>query len=605
MFEFERKKSEILSRIDVVDLVSEHMTLKRSGRRWIGLCPFHEEKTPSFTVSPDRGSFKCFGCGKGGDVFTFVQFRENVPFMEAMRMLADRAGVTLDTQPPQARRETGRAEMIRVNAWAVEVFRRRLLDASLGKTARDYVRGRKIADEIAERFQLGLAGGGSNELITAARKEGLDADLLEAADLIRRGDEGRSYDTFRDRLMFPIRDATGRVIGFGGRTLVDDRAKYLNTRQNALFDKGRNLYGLDQARDAATSAGRFVVVEGYTDCLACHQAGFTNAVATLGTAMTDAQVALMRRYAEEVVLLFDSDEAGDAAAERAVRVALPQCVTVKLARLPDGKDPGEFFETHEPSEFSDVLNAAVDALEFSWRNTLRRYQGEHSDGRRREAVADFLRIVAEGVDAQAVDAIQRGLLVNQVAHLLRMPREEVDHLMRRLRPRGGRPGGSTREHDGPLHRGANREPSAWTMLLEVLLNEPGLLSAAGAFPDVSQIVDPRDRRIGEAVLALVEELGEFRLADVLARFHDAEDVNRIISLAERGAGRGNYARTFEVAMEKLSRARRDHAVITGDEFGVRDVAARSAFVPRRLARRMVAPAGAATKAGPPQTMENT
>lgn len=593
MIDFERKKAEILGRVDILALVSEHVTLRRSGRRWVGLCPFHSEKTPSFTVSPDRAAFKCFGCGKGGDIFSFVQLRENVTFTEALRMLADRAGIVLESSSAGDRTRGGRADLIQVNAWASSFFRRRLQHPEIGRSARAYVQKRGISAETEERFQLGLAVSAQPDLVSAARREGFDVALLEAADFVRRSEDGRHYETFRDRLMFPIRDATGRVIGFGGRTLVEDRAKYLNTRQNALFDKGGNLYGIDLAREAAAAAGRFVVVEGYTDCLACHQAGLTHAVATLGTALTDAQVSLMRRYTGEVTLLFDSDDAGEAAAERAVRVAIPQCMTVRLAHLPYGKDPSEYLEKHGISEFSDVLNGAIEALEFTWRTTQRRYAGESSDGRRREAVVDFLRIVAEAAEADAVDAIHRGLLVNQVAHLLRMRREEVDGLMRRLGSRRVRRAESTRGSTAELpSAAAKHEQAVWTTLLEVLLNEPGLASQWGTGPDVTRLQDERDRRIVQTVLTLVDELGEFHLTDVLARFRDADDLERIITLAERGAGRGNYARTFAVALEKLNRTAQDAEDVAGESTGMRDVAARTGFVPRRLARRAVTPVGA-------------
>ncbi|GAG39517.1 unnamed protein product, partial [marine sediment metagenome] len=247
--DFELKKGEILSRVDIVDVVSESVALKQRGKRWVGLCPFHSEKTPSFTVTPDLGLFKCFGCGKGGDVFSFIQYRENVPFIEAMQILADRVGVDLDRKgsgDPSSGGPT-RADLARINDWAVGFFRRNLLASETGRSAREYLRGRNVADATAESLKLGLATDSGASLLEAATRAGVHRSLLLAADLVREGDRGRAYDTFRHRLMFPIRDATGRTVGFGGRTLGDDRAKYINTRQNGLFDKGRNLYGIDLA----------------------------------------------------------------------------------------------------------------------------------------------------------------------------------------------------------------------------------------------------------------------------------------------------------------------------------------------------------------------
>lgn len=556
--DFERTKRAILERIDMVTVVSEHVSLRRSGQRLVGLCPFHSEKTPSFTVSPELGLFKCFGCGKGGDIFSFVQLRENISFAEAARMLADRVGV----EPGGLKRSSASGpsgfDLAKVNTWAVRFYRDQLQHPTLGRDARAYLLGRNFSDPTVERFSLGLALDGGPSLIQAAGRAGIQTPLLLAADLVRQSEQGRFYDTFRNRLMFPIRDVTRRVIGFGGRTLVDDRAKYLNTRQNALFDKGRQLYGLDEARDAIVSRGRAVVVEGYTDCLAAQQAGFTETVASLGTALTESHVDLLRRYCDEVILLFDSDEAGLAASERAIQVALPKCIRCRLARIPTGKDPSEFLAHAGPEAFSDVLNGAVDALEFKWSQTRERFEADSSDIRRREAVVDFLQIVAGAVDARAIDAIQRGLVVNQVAHLLRMDRWEVDRTMRQMRPTR-----SMNKAVGPTSSPAtarapnDQEQAAWTHLLEVVLSQPSVLSGdgAGKLPGVERIENECDRRIAVAAFELAQEEGAFQLADLLARLSEVEDLDRVSELAHRGAERGNFQKRFDLALERIVRSR--------------------------------------------------
>lgn len=602
LYGFEDTKREILSRVDIVELVSEHVRLKRSGQRWVGLCPFHPEKTPSFTIRPEHGSFKCFGCGKGGDVFTFVQLRENLPFMEAMRLLADRAGVSMERSTGEKRTGVDRTEIAKVNAWALKFFRSRLCDESIGRSAREYVVSRGFSDETAESFGLGLATG--DALRQAASKAGIGVELLVATDLLRESDHGGTYETFRDRLMFPIKDSTSRVVGFGGRTLVDDRAKYLNTRQTALFDKGRCLYAIDKARHAATKSGRAILVEGYTDCIAAHQAGFGETVATLGTALTEMQVDMLRRYCDEIVLLFDSDDAGAAAAERAIRVALPRCVRVRLARIPEGKDPGEFLQKSGAGPFSDVLSRAVDALEFKWIETRNRFQADQSDAKRREAVRDFLSLVAEVVQTQAVDTIQRGLLVNQVAHLLRMDRSDVDRLLRGFGSRRTK-GDSERHQETHATREVPRdaEQASWMNLLEVLLNQPGLLSAELEFPDWKRIEDERCRRIMEFVVSLAGEGKGFGLSDVLARLGDPEDVAMAVESARRGAERGNFENTFSLALERIRRAvrveevdQKRRRVLTASQVetdGQRDdlavlteeVREHRSFAPRRLIRQ--------------------
>ncbi len=560
MRDFELKRREILDRVDIVDVVSDHVALKRRGRRWIALCPFHSEKTPSFTVTPDLGLFKCFGCGKGGDVFSFVQYRENVPFIEAMQMLADRAGVDLQRQNGGEASSSGpsRTELAKVNDWAVKFFRANLLNDEIGRSTRDYLCGRGVSEAAAETLKLGYAAdsAAATSLLVAANRAGIHRSRLLAADLVRESDAGGVYDTFRNRLMFPIHDATGRTVGFGGRTLGDDKAKYINTRQNGLFDKGRNLYGIDLARAAATRKRRAVVVEGYMDCLAAHQAGFDETVATLGTALTDSQVDLLRRYCDEIILLFDSDQAGEAAAERAIHTALPRCVSVRLAHIPSGKDPSDYLANNGAAEFSDVLNGAVDALEFKWSQTQTRFEGDGPDAGRRAAVLDFLGVIADACGTNAVDAIQRGLLLNQVAHLLGMERREVDRLMARVQKRSQRRGlqASQPQEESKRPPPADEEQAAWVTALEVLLVEPGVLGSSASLPDVSRIVNERDRRVAGIAVGLAEEVGEFRLIDLLARCTDPEDAERIEELARRGGARGNYENTFRLAVERIRRA---------------------------------------------------
>ena len=617
LLDFEQVKRQILDRVRIQDIVAEHVTLKRRGVRWVGLCPFHSEKTPSFTVSPERGLFKCFGCGKGGDVFSFVQLRENVSFMEAMRHLADRAGVEF-RDPTQrtsaAPGEPSRTDLAKVNAWALQFFRSNLLAESPGRAARDYLHGRGFTDATLERFGLGLATDGGPSLKSAAARAGFGDAMLVAADVLRKDEEtGRVYETFRSRLMFPIRDATGRVVGFGGRTLIDDKAKYLNTRQTALFDKGRNLYGIELAREAIASRRRAIVVEGYTDCMACHQAGFIETVATLGTALTDAHVDLLRRFGEEMVLLFDSDAAGEAAADRAIGLALPRCVKVRLARIPEGKDPSDFLGRASAADFSDVLNGAVDALEFKWSKTQERFRADSSDVRRREAVLDFVRVVADAVSTAAVDAIQRGLLVNQIAHLLRIEREEVSRLMSRSRsPRGenarAATGGAVSQRSAAPR---DEEQAVWTHMLEVLLNAPDLLSLVDHAPDLARIADPRDRRIATALFDARRDGGQVALADVLTRCHDPADAQRVTELVERGAARGNFEGTLRLALRRLGQTVRESAVenskqrlldaaATGDSSPAENDARQTLndgvkehrhFAPRRLVRRAVGGSG--------------
>jgi DNA primase len=335
---------------------------------------------------------------------------------------------------------------------------------------------------------------------------------------------------------------------------VDHKAKYLNTRQNDLFDKSRNLFAIDRARAAMQERKRAILVEGYTDCLAAHQAGFTETVATCGTAFTEAQVELIRRYCAEVVLLFDSDDAGEKAADRALQLAVPRHLAVRLARLPDGQDPCDFLAAQPPERFREVIDAATDALEFKWQQLKTDFRAEQSDARRHEAVREFVRFVGEASSSGSMDAIQRGQLGTQVAQLLNLPPAEIQSLMNRAarRPSKGARGDAPAT-DSTAETGAFLQ-NAWSILLGVILNEPGHCADVPVELDSSRIGDDRDRRITEIVRSLANTLGEFTIKDVIgACGEDPAVAVRIAELAERGERRGNYAATLEGALERIHR----------------------------------------------------
>jgi len=543
LHDFNSIKEQIRQRVDLVELVSEHVALTRRGSDFWGPCPFHKEKAPSFHVVPDKEMFHCFGCKVGGDVFKFVQLIEGVPFGEAVRMLADRAGVELAHRSRGDASGPGRVDIGRVNAWAAEFYRRQLLHPERGRDVRAYLARRAVSEETSQRFGLGLALDDGSGLRQAARLAGHSEALLAAAGLLRSNERG-SYDTFRHRLIFPIRDTTRRVIGFGGRTLGDAQAKYLNTAQNQLFDKSRTLYGIDLARAEIAASGRAIIVEGYTDCMACHQAGFRETVATLGTAMTEAHVDLLRRYGQEIILVFDSDAAGATAAERALSVALRYGLSVRLAFVPQGKDPCEFLKAAGPEAFAGVLNSAGEALRFVWDRTQERFKAETGDAGRRRAVLEFTGLVSGLAQAGAVDAIQKGLIANQVAKLLDLPGEEVHRLLGGRRHSPGRGGDPVPRPQEPPCGGPTAEQAALTWMLEVLLNEPGLYGTVREVFDPQRFADPGLRRIASGVVALAERLGEFTLAELLSHFTDPADAQRITELHIRGTERANWDATL-------------------------------------------------------------
>ena len=536
MQDFVAIKEQIRDRVDLVDFVSEHTALRRRGRNYVGLCPFHQEKTPSFSVNPDRQFFKCFGCGAGGDLFTFVQLRENVDFKEAIRILADRAGVEIGPVRPADGTQVSRAEVARVNAWACGYFRNSLQEKELGAQARRYVESRGMSPEIVARFQIGLAAGPGDGLVRAAAKAGFGRELVLRAGLGKQSEErGTCYDTFRDRLMFPIHDVSKRCIGFGGRTLVDAPAKYLNTPETVLFNKSRSLFGLHLARDAMVEANCAIVVEGYTDCVAAHQAGFANTVATLGTAATDAHMAALRRYCDSVILMFDSDAAGEAAADRALTVGLKQNLTVRLARLPAGTDPGEFLQTSGGQEFSRLLNSAEDALRFKWNRTWQSFREHTSPAARKQAVSEFVSLVGELCEFGVLDAIQQGVIIGQLSSLLSVPSGQIQSLL----AKAGRRSRAVSTGAVPvrgMERARDAEQAALVTMLQILLNQPGLYDRVADVFLPERVSDPICRRISEQVADLARSSGGFSLPNVLDRIHDPSEASVITDLASWGLG---------------------------------------------------------------------
>ena len=367
---------EIRSRVDMVELVGQSVNLKRAGENWKGLCPFHTEKTPSFTVNPKRGIFHCFGCGVGGDAFGFLMRQDRLGFPEAVRALAQRAGVEIPTQ--RSPESNGKLEGLRhVMALAAQFYTDALW-AQDGAKARAYVESRCVSLEVARRFGLGYAPEGWNALLSHMAKEGVsDAELVSAGLALPRQNATGFYDRFRGRLLFPIRDLQARVVAFGGRAMGAEEPKYLNSPETPLYVKGQMLYALDMAREGMRQKNRAVVVEGYLDCLMAHQHGFTETVAALGTAFTAAQLALLRRYADEVVSVFDADAAGQKATSRLEEMLtdvmdlrnLGWSVSrtgsfekagyfpIKVAVLPEGHDPDSLLR----AEGAQALQARLDA----------------------------------------------------------------------------------------------------------------------------------------------------------------------------------------------------------------------------------------------------
>ena len=366
---------ELRSRVPVSDVVGKRVKLAKKGREFSGLCPFHSEKTPSFTVNDDKAFYHCFGCGAHGDVIRFVTETEGLTFPEAVGKLAGMAGLTVPEATPRERERAARAKTLQEACEAALRFYRRRLNEPDGEAARAYLRRRGLRPETVEAFGLGWAPDGRSVLKQILVGEGYpEALLVEAGLLIEPEDGGESYDRFRGRVIFPIADRRGRVIAFGGRALGDIKPKYLNSPETPLFSKGRLLYALDKARQAVRDGADVIVTEGYMDVIALSQAGFGGAVAPLGTALTESQIEELWRLAPEPVLCFDGDEAGRRAAGRALDRLLPRLVPGKTARfvfLPEGEDPDSFVNLSGAEAFGRMVDRAISVSDALWRRVAR------------------------------------------------------------------------------------------------------------------------------------------------------------------------------------------------------------------------------------------
>ncbi len=372
-FEREQLVEEIVSRIDIVEIIAESVSLKKKGKDFWGCCPFHPEDTPSFAVSPDKQVFYCFGCQSGGNVITFLRKKDNLSYYEAISLLAERVGVHLDEGADSASRQQYRNEkqrFQRLNELATNFFHETLRHSAEGETAREYLDTRGVNQESIFRFRLGYASESWDALLKHLTKQGFSPAELERYGLVVARNSGGYYDRFRQRLMFPIADQTGQVLGFGGRILGEGNPKYLNSPETRFFDKGRLLYGIHLARPTIQEKQQAVIVEGYMDALMCQQNGITNVVASMGTALTTAQIQLILRYAPRILLAYDSDSAGQNATLRAIELIRGLGGRVRVVSLFEDKDPDECIKNHGAERFRDLLSEAQDFLAYKLQKQL-------------------------------------------------------------------------------------------------------------------------------------------------------------------------------------------------------------------------------------------
>jgi DNA primase len=546
---------------DIVDVVGEHVALKRAGKNFQGLCPFHREKTPSFSVSQEKQFYKCFGCGAGGDVIKFVQNILKVDFKEAIEFLARRAGITLP-EKGYASRSGGQSgpsklDILKANQWACEYYSSVLWNSPIGADGRNYLAKRGLTPEICKRFKLGFAPSSGLGLLEAAGKSRMSPKLLESAGLVVNK-YGSPKDLFRGRVLFPIFDATGSVVGFGGRTLGDDQPKYLNTPETPVFQKQKNLFGLYYAREAIQQKKQVVVVEGYTDCMAPFQVGIENVVATLGTALTEQHVQILRRYADEIVLIFDADQAGQKAADRALNVFLSMGVDVKLSCVTSGKDPCDLVMSEGAPAMQAVIDSAVGSLDYKWRQLQRKYN-VGNDSEKRAAIDDLLTTLAGCDPYGKVDVIQKGMLISRLAGMLSIPAEQIHRMLQKYRRKLPNQMSQELKPTAAEMMPVPETPaqSALKEILEVLICEPGYLSSVAEELKPEEFEPEMFRKIADHLWFCYGQLGEFTLTELLGVVEEPVLADIITQLYKEGTRKGNFAQTLEDSMRCLSDYRRE------------------------------------------------
>ena len=511
---------ELHSRVDIASFIGQYVSLKQRGNDLIGLCPFHGEKTPSFHVHPDRGFFKCFGCGVGGDVITFLQKLENVTFGDAVRMLAQKTGVELEPENPQAARARSERESIYDANRIAAAYFVRMLKSPQGVRAREYVERRGFGDAIVEKFSIGYAPESWDGLTRELERSGVDLALAAKAGLVKAGQRG-FYDFYRDRLMVPTYATTGEAIAFGGRALGDAEPKYLNTSTTPVYTKGKHLFALNVARRATQADKTLIVVEGYLDCIALHQAGFENAVAALGTSFTEDQAAELRKYAENIYLCFDGDAAGEGAATKAIDIASKVIEhtgsSVRVVALPPGADPDSFVRERGAAAFRSLLESAKPSIEFKLDPQIDRlrsgFESPSAVARKAEALIrdltpreewDRWRVYVAGRLKVNVDDLRNSRFLANSANFA---------------PRPGA-GGTLGSRHAPVRSTRVEALSFEREVLSILLEDPSLAREYGDRISSDHFRNDVYRSTYERIVA---EAGELRdTADVVSLFADDE-----------------------------------------------------------------------------------
>lgn len=516
----EDKIAEVLHAADIVGVLSEYISLKKVGRNYSALCPFHPEKTPSFTVSAEKQIFHCFGCGLGGNVFSFLMHYHNISFPEAVRDLAKRYGIAIPTRqmsPAERRKFEEREHILRINRLASQYFHDILLHAAEGQNGREYLKKRGISHEIIDRFTLGYSDNSWNSLIQFFSEKKEPLSLLEKAGLIVKK-SGGYYDRFRARIIFPILDVRQNIIGFGGRVLDQSLPKYLNSPDTPVYNKSRSLYGIHIARSFCRSTDSVFVVEGYFDLLALHCHGIQNAVATLGTALTREHIRILKGYASAAILVFDSDEAGVKAAQRSLPLFTEEKMAVNILILPDGYDPDTFIFEHGEEQFLKLAERSLSVISFLMSYLIAKH-GLTIEGKAR-IIDDIKRSLAS-----LADGVKRALYVKELAERLDIPESVVLEQVRKA--------ASTDQKKRFIE-------NQTTEIFEEYKIEKGILQMMVQFPPILPYVirerivedfeNPFYKKLGEQILKIFQDQGDIQASAIFPYIDDSKHRSLITEL---------------------------------------------------------------------------
>ena len=562
-------KEQVKQSTDIVELVGKYARLRRQGRNYVAICPWHDDTRPSLQVNPERQSFKCWVCDIGGDVFSFIMKMEGVEFREALELLADRAGIEIkplspppgmpgvQTAPEGAPAAPNRRTMLQAAAWAEQKYHECLLNSPEAEPARKYLRERGISDESIRKFHVGYSPNRGDWLLGVAREAKANTSVLEAIGiLVKRESGGNPFDRFYGRLLFSIRDTQDRPIALGGRVLPSSGstspAKYINSPETMLFRKSKTLYGLDLARVALRKNRTVLVTEGYTDCIVAHQYGFDNTVAVLGTALGEQHIRTLSPFADRIVLVLDGDEAGQRRANEVLELFVARQVDLQIVTLPEGADPADFLHEHGAEAFGDLIGTrAVDALEHAFLAKTRGVDLDKDTHAASEALEELVAIVARAprlrADTSRDDRLREEKVLGRLAFEFRVPEQDVRDRLTALRRRAAqRPAPISVERLPADVADATQEPRGeidpWQReLLEILVRHPQCLAATRAAIPVEQLTSEPCRLIYQACCRLSDSGVEPGFDRLMLELDDARLKSLLVELDEHGSAKGTKA----------------------------------------------------------------